>query len=375
MNVAPPKKILLIRLSALGDIIQSLCVLPILKANCPNAEIGWVVNAELAPAIQGHPHIDRIHIFEKRWLKTLANPGRWNEVGQDLGKFFAEIKACDYDVVMDLQGLLKTALIAGFSGIKRRIGLAHGREFSGFFYTEKYVSHKEYFDHSQLHHEHFRILAEALAGNASNTKEKLKLTVQLPKPNSEIEEKVRLLLADVFVQPAPIVALAPGTQWSSKIWPVEYWQRLLKQIIAETEMNIIMVGAKSDVPLINDILNGLESKELDKRLKNLVGLTSIPEMYALYKHVQVAIGPDSAPLHIAGALGVPHVIGLYGATSQFRTPPIGSSEITLLACESTLPCQPCHKDTCRFGTNECMINIPPERIFQKIDSYASLTRS
>lgn len=363
-----PKKILLVRLSALGDVIQSLCILPILKASHPDAEIGWVINAELAPAISGHPQIDRIHIFQKRWLKSLINPGRWTEISDEMGKFFAEIKSCGYDVVIDMQGLLKTAVIAGLSGIKRRVGLAHGRELSGFFYTEKYVSYKQYFDHDKLHHEHFRILAHALDGEKLGEGDKSKLSLQLPTLSREVELKIDSLLKKAFAKPAKIVALAPGTQWSSKIWPIEYWQRLLKQVLNDTDMNVVMVGAKSDLPLIEEILKGVDQKEIDNRLINLTGLTSIPEMYAIYKHVHVAIGPDSAPLHIAGALKVPHVVGLYGATSQLRTPPIGESDIKLFACQNKLPCQPCHKDTCRFGTNECMINIAPENVFQYVAS-------
>ncbi len=103
-----------------------------------------------------------------------------------------------------------------------------------------------------------------------------------------------------------------------------------------------------------------------RRVCNLFGKLPIPEMYALYERVDAAVGSDSAPLHIAGAMGVPVLVGIYGPTGYRRTPPIGSPHIKLFSSEGELACQPCHKRTCPLGTDECMKRVRPEEVFQAL---------
>jgi len=136
--------------------------------------------------------------------------------------------------------------------------------------------------------------------------------------------------------------------------------------LAKTNLNILMVGSKGDAPLVARILNAFPQFQSNGRIFDASGKTNVQEMYALYEHVQAAVGSDSAPLHIAGACRIPVLVGIYGPTGYRRTPPIGSAHIKLLSTEDKLTCQPCHKRTCPLGTTECMTSIRPPEVLEAL---------
>jgi heptosyltransferase I len=354
-----PMKILLVRFSALGDVIQTLPILTMLRAGFPEAKIGWAIDAELVPAIEGHPDLDYIHVcYRKTWTRDLKSPALWKNTAKDMAQFLNEVKAIDYDVAVDAQGLVKTALLPYLAGIKRRIGYQHGRELSSLFYTEKYLTLKEYFDPSVFHLDHMAILAKAIGAA------EVRYAIEPPVVSNKIQEKVAKLFENAYNNAAPVVAIAPATQWESKHWPEEHWVALLYQLLAKTNLNILMVGSRGDASLVERILHAFPQSQMNGRVLNVAGKTNVQEMYALYEHVDAAVGSDSAPLHIAGAVKVPVLIGIYGPTGYRRTPPIGSPHIQLFSTEGKLPCQPCHKRRCPLGTDECMTSIRPQDVLE-----------
>ena len=151
----PPTKILLIRFSALGDVIQTLPILTMLREGFPDAKLGWAIDTELAPAIEGHPALDYIHRCSRNsWKQAAYRMTGWPAIAREFTAMVKEIRSVGYDVSIDVQGLFKTALLPYVAGIRRRIGYAHGREFSSLFYTEKYLDSRAYFDPTVFHLEH-----------------------------------------------------------------------------------------------------------------------------------------------------------------------------------------------------------------------------
>jgi len=350
-----------VRFSALGDVIQTLPILSMLREGFPDAKIGWAIDAELAPAIEGHPALDYIHRCSRRsWSRGLTNPAQWQHLRGEFGAFVDEVRAVGYDVAIDAQGLFKTALLPYLAGIKRRVGYRHGREFSSLFYTERYLDREEYFDPAISHLEHMARLAQSIgAGN-------VRQTIAAPAVSDAVRQHVSELLNGAFTTGAPVVAMAPATQWLSKQWPEEYWTALLGHLLNETDLNLIVQGSAADAVVGERILRGFPPKQLAGRVCNLFGKLPIPEMYGLYERVHAAVGPDSAPLHVAGAMRVPVLVGIYGPTGYRRTPPIGSPHIKLFSTEGELACQPCHKRICPLGTTECMKRITPEEVFRAL---------
>ncbi len=349
------------RFSALGDVIQTLPILSMLREGFPEAKIGWAIDTELAPAIEGHPALDYIHRCSRRsWSRSLTNPAKWEYLRGEFGAFVDEVRAVGYDLAIDAQGLFKTALLPYLAGIKRRIGYKHGREFSSLFYTERYLERDEYFDPAVSHLEHMARLAQSIgAGDVRHT-------IEAPAINDSVRQHVSELLHGAFATDSPIVAMAPATQWVSKHWPEEHWKALLERLLNDTDLNLVVQGSAADAAVGERILRSFSPAQLEGRVCNLFGKLPIPEMYALYERVHAAVGSDSAPLHVAGAMRVPVLIGIYGPTGYRRTPPIGSPHIKLFSTESELPCQPCHKRICPLGTTECMKRITPEEVFRAL---------
>jgi heptosyltransferase I len=352
------KRILIVRLSSLGDVIQTLPIPTVVREAYPDAEIGWAIDRELAPAIAGHPDVDHVHECDRlQWGRRLKNPREWRRVAGEARRFIEEIRAVGYDCALDVQGLLKSAVIPFFAGIRPRIGFAHGRELSHLFYTERYLNNVQYFDHDRMHVDHMMALAQAIGCRTDN------YSVRLPPATAEGRAKIDALVR--FDPARTIVGVAAATQWKSKQWPLEHWRSLLEMILARSDVNIVLIGAASDAALTSRLTEVLDENSR-ARVLDLAGKTSIVELYALFERISVVIAADTAPLHIAGAAGCT-LIGLFGATPTHRTGPIGSGPITLMTVEPKLACQPCQDRVCRFGTTECMAILRPERVFEVFD--------
>jgi lipopolysaccharide heptosyltransferase II len=356
-----PTKILLVRFSALGDVIQTLPVLSMLRDGFPEAKIGWAIDTELASAVEGHPALDYLHrCSRKAWSKALLKPQLWPATSREFRGFVDEVRAVGYDVAIDAQGLFKTALLPFLAGIKRRIGYRNGREFSSIFYTEQYGRRSDYFDPKVFHLEHMAELARSIGAR------ELHYGVQPPAVSEDARTRISALIDGAFASRTAMVAISPATQWTSKHWPEEYWIELVSRLLAETDLNLVFHGAPRDADLTGRILQRIPQVERAGRVVDLCGQVPVRDMYALQERVQAAVGPDSAPLHVAGAVGVPVLVGIYGPTGYRRTPPIGSPHIQLLSSEGQLACQPCHKRECPLGTGECMLRIKPDQVFQAL---------
>ncbi len=321
----------------------------------PETKIGWAIDAELVSAIAGHRDVDYIHACPRgRWRKAAANPARWPQAAAALRDFAGEIREAGYEVSIDAQGLLVSALIPFAAGIKRRIGFAHRRELSHLFYTEKYVSKAQYFDPHRPHAGHMLALAGAIGCAGADH------DIALPAVAPHVRDGVAAMLGHGFAGCAPLVAIAPGTRWASKQWPAPYWEQLLEMILNATDAKVVLIGSGDDAPLTAQLARGRD------RVLDLAGKTSLPQLYALLSRVPIVIAADTAPLHAAGAAHCAHLIGLYGPTPAARTGPLGSPDIRLLSATPNLSCQPCRRPRCRFATNQCMRAIAPSTVFAEV---------
>jgi heptosyltransferase-1 len=355
---------LIVRLSSLGDVIQTLPVATAIRRSFPEAKIGWAIDSELVSAIAGHRDVDYIHACPRtHWRKAASDPWNWPAVGRDLKGFGCEIQAVGYDLAIDAQGLMVSALLPFMARISRRVGFAHRRELSHLFYTEKYVSKQQYFDSDIPHTEHMLTLARAIGC------EVLERIPTLPESSPHLHRTVAAWLA--FADGAPLIALAPDTQWASKRWPAQYWLELLDMILTNTVASVVLIGSGSE-DAIGAELSRAQNADESARILNLVGKTTLPELFVLLGRAPIVIAPDTAPLHAAGAARCAHLIGIYGPTPPGRTGPSGSPDIRLLCAEPPLPCQPCRQSVCRYGTNQCMREVAPADIFAVLSRVMDL---
>lgn len=345
---SPPKRLLIVRLSAHGDVIHTLPLLSALKQTWPQLEIGWLTEPSALPFLQNHPLIDRLHVAQRpQWLKALRHPKQWRTVKQEVDAFIDELRSCHYEASLDVQGLLKSAVWPWLAGIPVRAGYQATREWADHFYTHT-LPPMNLLDPNTLAVQRYLDFARAMGANVERPQ------FVLPSPSDSDQTNAIALLALVPQPSRPLVILAPFTRWPSKHWESDYWPPLLTKLLTLSAQPVI-IGGPDDIAATEQILASLSPKE-QNQIGNLVGKTDWGSLRVLLAKASLLIGSDSAPLHLSDALGKP-VIGLYGPTAPGRTGPAGSGHTIL---STNLPCQPCFSRQCRIQTHDCMKQLTPD---------------
>ncbi|HEY9713165.1 MAG TPA: glycosyltransferase family 9 protein [Chroococcales cyanobacterium] len=402
-------KILIVKLSAIGDVIHSLPVADYLKAAIPGLEITWVVEKTSADMVLNNPAVDEVIVFPaKQWLKdTLSGGKSWLATISDARSFFADLRDRRFDAAIDLQGLMKSSLLCLASGARIRVGFAGTREFAETLLTHK-LNVGDYFGHDVPVVELNLKLAEySLKALGISNALVLDRAPRFPLPQATAESAVKLdaallvpgatggdasgnaggaSLADRLPPgtvpsggPAPQIALSgavssagsilnivmiPGTTWVSKIWPAEKWVELGIALSDKYECRIILIGARSEESTNGQIAERLRVSKPELPVLDLTSKTTLLELIALFERSDVVIGGDTGPLHLAAATGKPRVVGIFGATPWRRNGPYGPQCRTL---SLSLDCQPCYSKKCRIRTVACLTELPAEWVLTTVD--------
>lgn len=300
------EKILIIKPSSLGDIVMALPALSALRKSFPNAKISWLIRPEFAPLIKGHPYLDDIVLFDRKFLgKAWYNPQAFGA----LLSLVRELRKGNYDVVIDLQGLFRTASLAWLSGCKKRFGMGRTREFAHIFYTNDIDQ-----DENSIHVvDYYLKIVQALGAST------VKVEFVIPE-DGVVEDSVRDLLKNHNIDPNSYAVFVPGSVHRSKCWPVERFADLADKISSKFSLPIIAVGTESEKSV---------AKELKKIAKvsitDFVGATRLNELIAMLRAAKLVVSNDTGPGHIAAALGRPLVI-MYSWSNPARIAPYGRDE-------------------------------------------------
>lgn len=341
-------KILIVKLSAIGDVVQSTPILHALRRKFPKAHIAWAVEDQSSEILLNNPLIDEVIIFPKK---------KWKKRGFDLKNLqeFLEItnslKEKNFDIAIDLQELFKSGLITYLSGAKRRIAHAGTREFAHIFINEKLPAHDN-FDPNKLIIERYLEPAAYLGAPVDE------VSFSIPPVSEETKKSVNKLLEQLNNE-KEIVIFSPATIWATKHWIEDYWAELLAKL--RPKYNIVFIGTEKDKKLIEKIT----ASSKDDDYLSLAGKTSLLELIEIFNRAEYLIAPDTGPAHIANATQHPIIIMLFGPTGFRRTPPYGKKHIAL---STELSCQPCFERKCPKTTNniECMKKLTVDKILEFI---------
>ena len=333
-------KILILKPSSLGDVIQALPVLRLLKLHFREAEIFWWIDSGLAPLLEGDPDLAGIVRFERRrW----ASPEHWPEM---LGSV-RWMRAQQFDWVIDLQGLLRSAVFAWLARGKLLIGLdTHkegGREGANTFYdlavpaphgthaVERYLSVLPALNVPV--HTNFRWLPEY---------PQIAAAIKAKWPQAGNTRWIGIL---------------PGARWPTKCWPAQHFAELTGMLARKfPDARFAVIGSAADKQR-GEII----SRAAPERILNLCGETSLLEMIAWLRLCELIITNDTGPMHVAAALGVP-VVALFGPTDPCSTGPYGQLQNVL---RIDLPCAPCFKSSCAWkNPMECLTAISPQMVLE-----------
>ncbi len=291
-----PRRILIIKPSALGDIILALPALSALKRSFPGAKISWFVRPEFAPLITGHPYLSDIILFDRKQLsKWWCSPGSF----KSLWSLVNQLRAGKFDLVFDFQGLFRTGFFSWVTGSKRRFGMAGARELAHLFYTDKISQ-----DASSIHLVDYYLKIVAAAGATQGEAE-----FKLPE-DAGAAEKIDKLLKSQGVN-AQYAVIVPGAAQPNKRWPIERFAELAGKISGRFGLSIVVTGSQGEREYIEAI---------GKRVVNLAGKTSVCELIPLMKRASLVVSNDTGPGHIAAALGVLMVM-IFGPTNPARVCP------------------------------------------------------
>lgn len=315
------KNILIIKPSSIGDVIHALPFLKAIRGRYPNAAISWLIKRGIDELIRDNSYLDEIILFErKRW-------GGFDDIGykfKGLTEFIRELRRKRFDLVIDLQGLFRSGIITYLSGADYRIGFANAREFSSIFYNYK-VSHPPIEMHAV---DRYLFIAKELGADITQKD----FTINIP-----VKEKIYIDGLIGKDKKRPLIAVNPSARWETKMWPLKRYAELIDTIAAKLKAQPVLIGSMEDEVRINELSSMTKSKPL-----NLSGKTSLLQLAALLKKVDLLITNDSGPMHIAAAVGTP-VIAIFGPTRPVRTGPYGNGHVVL---QSNLPCIRCLKKRC-----------------------------
>jgi len=340
--------ILIVKLSAIGDVIHTLPALNALRKAYPEARITWLVEEAAYDLVKDHPALDRVLVSKrKRWLKELKSPLFLNAVKEIYG-FIKELRDTHYDMILDFQALLKSGILIALSRGKRKIGFGKGlehMEYSYLFLNERFPAV------SMEHHALTRGLMLLNALGIPTPQIEYKLAIS----DHDRQKVDNLLRRYGLVNPGRFVVVNPVAKWESKLWSNDKFAQLADQIIAQYDAAIVFTGGLEDRPTICRIKAGMTAQAV-----NLAGETTLRMLAALYAKADVVVSTDTGPMHLAAAVGTP-VVALFGPTAPWRTGPYGSGNQVITAGQG---CAPCFKRKC--STCDCMALISVDQVFDAV---------
>lgn len=288
---------LILRMSALGDIIHTLPAVSALRETFPEAKIDWLVDQKWAPILEGNSCVDRVITMNRTsWTDVIAGARR--------------LRKARYTTAIDFQSLYRSAILGWISGAKRRLGFdAHYSRESGaaLFYTEIIAPHRAH------KIEHNLELAEAAGARLRE--------IRFPLPIApEATEKVKQILAGHGVR--EYFVLSPGGGWGSKCWPAERYGELHRALAKRYGWRGVLSFGPAERDLAETVRRTAGEPE------PLVRMFDLKELIALLRGAKFVVAGDTGPLHLASALGAP-VVGLYGPTDPARNGPYSPRDIVV----------------------------------------------
>jgi ADP-heptose:LPS heptosyltransferase len=331
---AAPRRVLIILLGAIGDVVRALPLLGRIRRAWPSAHIAWAVEPKSQAVLEGHPWLDEIIVYDRRRAPFSFLP------------FLVRVRTGHFDLTLDLQRHLKSGVVSMASRARTRLGFdrSNGKEFNHLFSTRRIAPQPP----MRLKLMQYQVFGDTLGLAPAPLEFGLKA--------SEAERtRVAAMLEGA---PRPLLAVILGSSWPSRIYFPESIAAVIREMAVAREgcpalFPVLIGSGRDEIALADQVTANLA----DVPVLNLAGRTGLRDLVAIFTECAAAFGPDSGPMHIAAAAGCP-VVSLWGATAPERSAPWGFAD---LALSGAIPCHPCYLRDCPIG-RECMRRIAPAEV-------------
>jgi lipopolysaccharide heptosyltransferase II len=331
-----PRRICIIKPSALGDIVQSLPLLPVLRERFSGVRVSWVIARSFAPLLEGHPDLDEIICFDRG-----GSFSKWR-------RLLTHLRQAKFDVVFDLQGLLRTGIMTWATRAPLRVGLEAAREGAHWAC-------------------HFEIPGTGLSVPAHLRYGRIAEGLGMSAPL--IEPRIAIARADhdwahsqLQSLEGRILAIHPGAGWTTKRWPAERFAAVASKAARRFGFHPIILGSDSERETATQVEHTLRSLIPSVTPLNLAGQTTLKQLAAVLEQSMVLLTNDSGPMHLAAALGTP-VVGVFTCTSALRSGPAGSIHQTV---SSEVSCAASYRKRCPYQGRKhlaCMEELDVDRVW------------
>ena len=348
-------KILIVKLSAIGDVIHTLPALNAIRNQYPDAHITWLVEEAAADLVVGHQALDRVIVSKrKRWIKQLKGPER-RQAFKEIRTFWGDLRDTRYDIIIDFQALLKSGIPVWLARGKRKIGFGKGmqhQEHSYLFLNERVPAVD-----MEIHALTRGLMLIEAIGVKSET-----VVYNVPVSDEDHRQVNALLQANRVDGTRPVVAINPMALWETKLWFNDRFAVLADRLVKTSGVDVVFTGGSGDRPVIDDLRSMMAAPAA-----NLAGQTSLKMLAALYQRSALLVTTDTGPMHLAAAVGT-KVLALFGPTAPWRTGPFGDGHQVIRTAPS---CSPCFKRLCDEHRCRCMKEITVEMVLGGIRKIVS----
>jgi heptosyltransferase-1 len=335
-------KVLIVKLSALGDVVQSLPVAMAIHTQMPDAMVDWLVEKPSASLLMGHPALNRVLVSPRHEITQ----GDGN-IFTALTGFGRELRSVTYNAVLDLQGLMKSAMLVALCKAERKIGFKGGKEpLAAWPLTERL----DPYDPDRHALERYLDFLEPL-GLMRPAHPQFGL-----EPGAEALARVEELTGPGAGDGGggPLVVLHPVAKWESKLWPMSHWAKLSRDLDG-LGARLVLSGSGDDRGVTRAIASAAGVEIMD-----LAGRMSLKDLAALLSRADLLVSTDTGVMHLGAAMGCP-VVALFGPTAHWRTGPYGQGHRVV---RLDMDCAPCFKRECE--NPRCLGDLGPEMVLAQV---------
>lgn len=342
IELKPFSKILIIRLSSLGDILHTLPSVELLRKNFPFAKIGWLIEEGFYDLIKHNPYIDRIYFLR---FRSPVHKNQWRIFFNTIKKIRKE----KYDVTIDFQGLIKSSILTFLSGSNYKVGFSENdlrEKYAKFFYN---ATASQSFEGGHIILKNISLLSIVNIYNGDIHSPKLFIPEE---DEYAIDEELKKIKLEKYY----IVHCYAG--WKTKQWGFKNYANVIMRFYKESNIKALITWAPNEYARARNFVKICNDAAI------LSFPTSISKLAALIKRALMIVGGDSGPIHMADALQKP-IIALYGPTKPQRTGPINLNAKVIY---HELGCNGCRKRNCPYNHINCMKSITQDEVFNAMMS-------